>query len=186
MENQEVQPQPASLINHAVKNGVILGVISILLVVVVYAVDLTFLATLKFLGIILVLGLGYVIYAGINYRSEVGGYLGYGKAFMHGFILLAVSGLIGTAFNILLYHVVDPELPAKLTEAIIRNTEEMMAGFGTPQETIDQTIDGLRVEMPGNFSIGGLLYGYVKAMIWYCIIALITSLIVRKNESIEP
>ena len=45
MENQEVQPQPASLINHAVKNGVILGVITILLVVVVYAVDLTFLAT---------------------------------------------------------------------------------------------------------------------------------------------
>ena len=183
MENQEAQPQPASPINHAVKNGVILGVITILLVVVVYAVDLTFLATLKFVGIILVLG--YVIYAGINYRSEVGGYLGYGKAFTHGFILLAVSGLIGTAFNILLYHVVDPKLPTKLTEAIIRNTEEMMAGFGMPQETIDQTIDGLRIEMPGNFSIGGLLYGYVKAMIWYCIIALITSLIVRKNETVE-
>ena len=186
MENQEVQPQPASLINHAVKNGVILGVVSILLVVIVYVVDLAFLATLKFLGIMLVLGLGYVVYAGINYRNEIGGYLSYGKAFMHGFILLAVSGLLGTAFNILLYHVVDPELPTKLTEAIIRNTEEMMAGFGAPQGTIDQTIDGLRVEMPGNFSISGLLYGYVKAMIWYCIIALITSLIVRKNESIEP
>jgi hypothetical protein len=42
--------------------------------------------------------IGLTIYAGINYRNEIGGFLPYGKAFQHGFVLMAVSGLISTIF----------------------------------------------------------------------------------------
>lgn len=173
------------MINHAVKNGVILAVISIVCVMIIYVVDLTILATFKFLALILVVGLGYVIYAGINYRNEIGGYMSFGKAFQHGFLVLAVSGLITTVFNLLLYFVIDPELPDKLVNAIIANTEEMMAGFGAPQDRIDTQIEQMRGELPNQFTVGGLCLGYLKGLIFYAIIALITSLFVRKNEPVE-
>jgi hypothetical protein len=46
--------------------------------------------------------LGITIYAGIDYRNGVGGFLPYGKAFVHGFLVLAVSALLATLFNMVL------------------------------------------------------------------------------------
>lgn len=185
MENQNEQSAPTPLINHAVKNGVILAVISIVCVMIIYVVDLSILATFKFLILVLLIGLGYVIYAGISYRGEIGGYMSYGKAFQHGFVVLAVSGLISTIFNLLLYFVIDPDLPNKLVDAIITNTEEMMTGFGAPQDRVDAQLEQMRGELPDQFTVVGLCMGYLKALIFYAIIAAITSLFVRKNEPVE-
>lgn len=179
------QTPPSNLYKHAATFGAIIGAVSIVLTVVFYVVSLSILASFKFLLIMVVIGLGIVIYAGINYRTEVGGFLPYGKAFLHGFIALAVSGLIGTFFNMVLYHVVDPELPVKLTDAVIENTEEMMRNFGAPDGSIDEAMDNLRTDMPQQFSVGGLALGYCKALIGYAVIALITALFVRKNEPVE-
>ncbi len=184
-DKQTTEEEAPSLVNHAIKHGVILGVISILLVIICYVVDISLMVTFKFLGLVTIISLGYVIYAGINYRTETGGFLPYGKAFVHGVVLLAISGLIGTFFNILLYHVVDPELPQKLTDAAIQNTEEMMAGFGVAQEAIDQAVDKMRTDLTDQFSIGGQALTYGKSIIAFCIIALITALFVRKNEPVE-
>lgn len=184
METQETTAPP-SLMNHAIKNGVILGIISIVIVVLAYAVDISFMATFKFMGLMFVIGIGFVIYAGISYRNEVGGYLGYGQALQHGFLVFAISGLVSTLFQLVLYTVIDPDLAQKMTEAIITNTEEMMANFGAPQESIDQAVEKMRVDMASQFGVGGLLLGYCKALIAYLILALITALFVRKNQPVE-
>ncbi|MBL7865096.1 MAG: DUF4199 domain-containing protein [Cyclobacteriaceae bacterium] len=186
MENQQnTQNAAPTLMSHALKHGIILGVISIILVVVCYVVAFSFMVTFKFIAIVLLICLGYVIYAGINYRNEIGGYMGYGQAFQHGILIMLVSGVLGTLFNLLLYNIVDPELGQKMTDAIIANTEEMMANFGAPQASIDQTIEGMRTEMPQQFTPVGQLIGFGKAIIGYVIIALITSLFVRKNVPVE-
>ena len=185
METTTPENEAPTLMNHAIRFGVILGAISIALVVIFYVVDFTMMAGFKFMGLLLILGLGVVIYAGINYRNEIGGYLPYGKAFVHGFVILAVSGLLTTAFNIVLYQVVDPELGQKMTDAVILNTENMLAGFGVPQSSIDQAVEGMRAEMPEQFTVVGLCFGYLKALIWYAVIVVITSLFVRKNVPVE-
>lgn len=181
---QAQTPQP-SLYTHAAKFGGIMGGISIFLVVIFYVISMAFLATFKFLGLVLVIALGIMIYSGINYRTEAGGYISYGKAWTHGFVVLAVSGLLGLAFNLLLYHVIDPELPQKMADTIIENTEEMMRSFGAPDDTIDQTISGMRDDLPNQFSMGGLCLGYLKNLIGSAVIALITALFVRRNEPVE-
>ena len=182
---EETQDSPTSIYNHAIRFGIILGVISIVCVILSYVIDLSFMASFKFIGLMLVVGLGITIYAGINYRNEIGGYLPYSKAFIHGMLVLAISGLVSTVFNIVLYTVIDPELPQKLTDAVIENTEQMMQRFGAPQEGIDEATEKMRGELPANFAPAGLAFGYVKALIWYAIIAAITSLFVRKNEPVE-
>lgn len=178
---ENTTPAP-SLASHAAKWGAILSGISIVVVMLLYAIDYTLMAGFTFLIILTLIGLGFVIYAGINYRNEIGGYIPFGKAFVHGLIVFAIGGIITTCFNLLLYKVIDPELSENLTEAIISNTEAMMVKFGAPQDSIDETLDKMREEMPDNFSTLGLLKNYFKGLIWYTILSLITGLIVRKNQ----
>ena len=170
-----------SIYQHAIKFGLYLAGISIAIVTIIYAVDLSILATFKFLVLVIVIGLGFVIYAGINYRNSIGGYLPYGQAFIHGIGCLLVSGLISTGFNILLYHVIDSELPKNLTDAIMANTEEIMRNMGAPEDSIDEALSKMKGQKD-QFSIANLALGYLKASIFYVVVALITALIVRKNE----
>jgi hypothetical protein len=175
----------ANLYQQAAKFGIICGLATSFLVVIIYVIDPGFMASLKFLGILMVLSFGLVTYAGIAYRNTIGGYIPYGKAYVHGIVCFAVAGLVGTLFSLLLYHVIDPDLPTTMADTIIQNTEEMMANFGAPQEKIDETIAKMKDDLPNQFSAGGLVLGYGKALIWYAILALITGLIVRKNEPVE-
>lgn len=174
-----------SLYQHAAKYGAIIGAISIFLVIVFYVVNILFLGSFKFLILMLCVWVASVIYAGINYRNEVGGYLSYGTALLHGFIALAISGIISTIFNMVLYHVIDPELPLKLTAAIMQNTEEMMRNLGAPEGAIEEAITGMRDELPKQFTMVGMAFGCVKAFIWYAGVVVITSLFVRKNVPVE-
>ena len=182
---EETQNPPVSIYSHALKFGIILGIVSVVCVILSYVIDLTFMVSFKFLGLMMIVGLGLVIYAGINYRNEIGGYIPYGKAFIHGIAVLAISGLISTIFNIVLYSVIDPELPQKMVDAIIQNTEEMMQKFGAPEESIEQSVAQMRIEMPDKFTTVGLLLGYLKTFIGYAVIAAITALFVKKNEPVE-
>ncbi len=60
MEETTASEQP-SLYNHAIKHGVILGGITLALVIVIYATEVSFLATFKFIGLVLLIGIGFII-----------------------------------------------------------------------------------------------------------------------------
>jgi hypothetical protein len=182
MEDNSTNTQAPTLFQHATKFGIIMGAVAIAITFVLYAIDYSMLADWKVGILILVAYIAVVIYAGINYRNEIGGFIPYGKAFQHGFIALAIAGLISVAGNIILYTVVDPELPEKLTEAAIEKTGEMLQGFGTPEDAIDEQMEKMREEMPANFGVVGLLKGYLWGLIFYAIVAAISGLVVRKNQ----
>jgi hypothetical protein len=172
----------STLVNHGARWGAILAGVTIVLVMLLYAIDYTMMAGFTFIIIATLLGIGMVIYAGINYRNQVGGYLTFGKAYLHGLLVFVVAGLISTAFNFLLYFVIDPDLANNMTEAIISNTEKTMENWGAPSDTIDQTIEKMREDMPQNFTDFGFIKGYFTGLIWYIILSLITGLIVKKNQ----
>lgn len=185
MEESNAEATPTPLINHAAKFGGILAACSIVLVILIYIVDLSLLATFKFLFLAIVLGLGIVIWGGIDYRKELGGFMPYGKALVYSFAVLAISGVISTLFNLVLYNFVDPDLPQKMVDAISTNTEEMMRNFGAPQDRIDETLDQMKIDLPKQFSNVGLLLGFAKQTIWWAVISLITGLFIRKNQPVE-
>ncbi len=179
------EKETPTLFQHALKWGLIVGAISIALTCVLYAVDYAMLANWKTGIIMFVLFIGLAIYAGINYRNETGGFMAYGKAFQHGFILMAISGLISTAFTVVLYTVIDPELPAKLTDVAIENAEKMMQGFGMPEDQLDKAMEDARVRTEKQFTLAGLAMSYGIGLIIYAVLSLITSIFVRKNPPDE-
>lgn len=185
MVQETEQTTPPTLLNHALKWGAILGGISIFFIVILYVVDYTMMVQLKFLGVSILISLGVVIYAGINYRNEIGGFLPYGKAWQHSFATFFVSGLMYTIFTMLLYFVIDPDLPAQLVEAGMDNSREMMENFGTPEDQIDTELEKARERTENQFKIGGMLTGFGISLIFYAVIATITALFTRKNPPMD-
>lgn len=182
MEEQEKAP---TLINHALKWGIITGAASIVLVVILYVVDYTIMVQFKFLLLSLAISLGLVSYAAIEYRKSVGGYLPFGKAWQVSWITFVISGLIYTVFASLLYFVIDPELPAKLVDASLENARAMMENFGAPEDQIDAEVEKARARTENQFTPGGMAMGFGISLIIYAVLALITALIGRKNPPID-
>jgi hypothetical protein len=180
----EQQEQP-SLLNHALKWGFICGAVTIVFTVLLYVIDYSLMVQIKFALIGLVIGLGLVSYAGIEYRKAVGGFLPFGKAWQVSFITFAVSGLIYVLFNMLLYFVIDPELPSKLVDAAVENQRAMMENFGAPADQIDGELEKARGRTENQFKFGGMLMGYGISLIIYTVLSLITGLIARKNPPMD-
>lgn len=179
MENETKSP---TLLNNAIKHGGILGIISIALTLILYVVDYSLMANWKVGLLLFAIFIGYGIYAGIGYRKEIGGYLAFGKAFQHGFLVFALSALISTVFNILLYTVIDPELPQKITEVAVQNAEEMMEGFGMTGDALDEAIEKTRKDTEERYTVAGQAMGYVWALIGCAVFALISGVIVKRKE----
>jgi len=182
---EESTTNQPSLLQHAIRWGLIMAGVSIALTILVYVIDYTIMVQFKFLGISLLIYLGLTIYAGINYRNTIGGFVPYGKAFQHGFIVLALSALVGTIFSFILYNVIDTELPQKLVDAAVENARAMMENFGAPEDTIEPALEKARADTADRFTVLGQVKGYLFALVFCAIMSLISSIFVKKNQPIE-
>ena len=185
MEETTTPSETPTLVNHAAKWGAITATISIVITLLIYIIDYTVMVQIKFMLISLALYLGITIYAGIEYRKSIGGFIDYGKAYLHGFIVFALSGLIGTFFQILLFKVIDSELSAKLVDAAVENTQAIMERFGAPADSMDEALDKARVDTEARFTLIGMLKGYMWSVIVSGVLALITGLVVRKRQPVD-
>ena len=166
--------------NHALRTGLILGIISILLSVTVYVID-TLLVIKWWFGLVaLLLSLGFVIYYGLQFRNESGGFVSFKISYGYSMLTFVVSGLIGTVFNILLYNFIDPDLPEIISEAIIEQTAQMMEGFGASQEMIDKAIE--EADTTSNFTTFGQIKSFGFALIVYAVMSLITGAIIKRKK----
>jgi len=185
MEEVQTETKQPSLIRHATKVGGILGAASIVLLFLVYMISFPLIATIKFAFLLFLLGMGIVVWGGIDHRKQIGGYMPYGQAYVFSFVTFITAGILSTIFNMVLYNVIDPALPEKISEVMISNTEEMLHRFNAPDSRIDETLDEMRNGVSKQFSPGGLLLGYVKGLIWWAIISLIAALFIRKDKPVE-
>ncbi|MGY8982372.1 MAG: DUF4199 domain-containing protein [Cytophagales bacterium] len=166
--------------DHALKSGVILGVVGILISLTAYIIDPLLMIKWWFSLSSLVIFIGLVSYFGIQYREILGGFVSFKTGYIYSIITFVLAGLIGTAFNILLFHVIDPDLPQLISEAIIEQTIEMMEGFGANQEIIDQAIED--ADTPASFTVIGQIKSFGMVLIFYTLMSLISGAIIKRKE----
>jgi energy-coupling factor transporter transmembrane protein EcfT len=184
LENDELE-QPTTPVQHAVKFGLILGMVSAIITVLAYVIDPTYLANMWFGFTMLFLFFGLVIYGGISYRKEIGGFMDFGPAYVHGFVVFVMIGIIGLVMNMLMHNVIDPNLKETLIESSTEQATSMMEGFGLSGDALDEAMEKQRESMEDQFSNGGMVKGFFISLLVYAVIALITGLIVRKREKIS-
>lgn len=173
-----------NMLSEAMKTGVILAALSIIITLLIYIIDVTILADWK-LGIgILIVAFVIVVRLGKKFRDEEleGGFMEFGEAFKYGFVAFFISSIISMLFTILLYEVVDPELPKIITDQAMENTEAMLENFGTPSETIDETLEQMESDMEGKFTAMGILSGSWIYILTSAFFALIAGAIIKKKK----
>ena len=175
--------QAPSPIQSAVRPGLIIGLVSLVITYIAYFIDSSYLASGYFGLIALVLFFGLIIFFGKEFRKESGGFLTFGTAFNFSFFAILISGLIGLIGNILLFHVIDPNLPQVLGDLTFETQLEMMESFGqNPDSMPSETLDAMKEASASNFTLVGQLKGFGFGLIAYAIIALILGAILKKRD----
>lgn len=166
----------------AIKPGIYYGLISILISILLYLIDPTIMIKIWFGLFMIALGIGILIYFGLSYRKSIGGYLEFKDAFLFCLTLCIVAGAMSTLFNLLLFNVIDPELPQKLADAAIEQTERMMVSFGVPEEAIDEAMSKAKDETLKRFSVVGSLISFLWSILGFALFSVIVGAIIRKKK----
>lgn len=175
--------QAQSPIQSAVRPGITLGLISLVLTYFAYFIDSSYLASAYFGLVAMVIFFGLIIYFGKEFRKELGGFMSFGTAFNFSFFAILISGFIGLIGSILLFHVIDPSLPQVLGDITFESQLEMMESFGaSPDSLAPEVLDEMREASASNFTLVGQLKGFGIGLIAYAIIALILGAILKKKD----
>lgn len=172
----------SSWIARASRAGVILGIIHIILFVLIYFISPSKAMGLSYLFLIILINTAYCIYQGVQWRKERGGFINYGEAFKFIFVILAVNGLVYTIFS-LLFLLIEPDFPQVMAQGQLDVSTYWAAKFGAPEESLDQIREKFNMEeIASRYNFGGLMQGYLFALIFYAIGTSIFALIVRKRQ----
>lgn len=181
---EEVTTKP-TLLQDTLRKGLMLGGVHIVLFLTLYYVDSDMAAGFLYLFLILGINIGYCIYQGIEYRNELGGFMGFGTAFKHCFMILFVNGVMFQIFVGLLL-LIEPSLPDKMADAQMNVSLYWAEKFGAPEATVEQMRDQFdRKEITDRYSPLGLLIGVAFISIFYALGGLIVGLITRKLEPVD-
>ena len=167
----------------AVKPGLTMGLVSLAVTYIVYFIDSSLLASGWFALVALVIFFGLIIYFGIQYRTEIGGFMSFGTAFNFSFFSILISGLVSLVGQILLFHVIDPTLPQVLGDITFENSLKMMESFGqNPDSLSPEVLEEMKSSTSSTFTLGGQLKNFGFGLIGYAIIALILAAILKKRD----
>ncbi len=173
-----------SLYSYAITKGVVLSIGISTLAILVYMIDYSYLIHWAYSITVLTVMLTIVVIFGNRYRALGNGYMTFTKAFKLSFIIFIVSYSCQLIFSILLYSVIDPDLPELLTEATITNTESLLRSVGMGQDQIDEQITRLEKEMPKQFTIFAQLKNSWMMVVLSVVFAAIAGAIIKRNEPI--
>ena len=98
---------------------------------------------------------------------------------------MGISYAIGIIFSIILYNVIDPGLSEVIKQITVEKTVEMLESFGSSDEVIDATIEGVEKGIEDNTTAVGLIKSSPYGLLFIALLSLLTSLFIKKNKEIS-
>ena len=165
-----------------IKNGLILAGISIGYYLIAYLFNEELFANFL-IGIALwVVFFVIMLFSVIKVKKEQDGYISYKDAVGSFTIPWIVNALLSIVFSLLLFHVIDPELGARVNDLIAESTVSMMEKFGAPEEAIEQSI--AEIQNQDQFSIGKIFSGNLTSIVFAAIVGLIVAAFFKKDKPV--
>ncbi len=169
-----------SLKSIATNYGLYLGVALSLITVLAYAINIELLTNM-WLGIFIMIAIiVFGIISVAKTKQAQDGYASFKQAFKSYFITVLLGLLISTVVSFLLFNVIDTEAAEVLKQKTIEQTVNMLEGFNTPTEVIDQTVQ--QIESQNQYSIGNVLKGLAGYLVLFSVIGLIVAAALKKNN----
>jgi hypothetical protein len=167
--------------NPAIKNGVFMGIASILFTMILYLID----SSMIFGGVAYV-GMLIPVYfmwkSATEERANNEGFLTFGEGFKAAFLAAVIGGLFAQLFSYVLINFIDPSLVDVLREQSVEAAEKMIAMFGENEEAAEAMREAME-EQDFTPTLGKTLLGYLGTLVIpFSIIALIIAAITKKQD----
>lgn len=172
-----------SFFSSALKSGLIIGVVSIVVFIIMYVADL------KPVGIMMPIVLGLVglainivllVIFFKNYRTQIGGFISFRDAFLYCFVVLVIASLVSTIFTLLFIQFIEPDYYKNLMEAQKAYMENYLSGK-VSEEQMAQTLEKIDEQSAKMGSVTSTLKGLLWSTVFSAVIALIVGAIMKKK-----
>lgn len=166
----------------AVKNGLIIGVVLIIISLIHQLMGWTSSIAMT----MLVFFLSVILYIVASYRAikehrdiDLGGGISFGRAFFTGFVAAVTAGVIGAVFAIVYINFIDPDSIEKSMEM----AADMMERMGASEDDIDQAM--AEAEEKASNPISLFIQNAGTSMFFGIVCSLILAAIMKKETSIS-
>lgn len=170
--------------NTAIRYGLVLAAIGIISQLAIYTINVELMANMTSGIVMLLISIAIIIYFALQLRKARGGFATFGEMFGDIFTMLAISALIGTVFNYILFNFIDPELANTIKNLTIKNSEAMFAKLGMSAEQVDAALAEIE-KQDMSMTIGKSVQQLAISGIMYAIIGAILAAILKKNKPEE-
>ncbi len=172
MEQEQQKPKTGT---YAIKYGLILGVISVIIAMMLYSMDMHYQQDWKVGVISMIIMIVVIVMAQLEFKKDNNGYMSLGQALKVGVGLSLIAGIIGVIFNQVLMHLIDPDTMQKALEY----QRQQMAAAGMSSGEIDNAM-----EMGKGFRGSGMqiAIGLIGSLFLGFIFSLISGLAIKKTE----
>jgi hypothetical protein len=123
-----------------------------------------------------------MIYGAIEYRTEIGGYENFGKAFLIVFLIGAIGAVMQSVFSVILFKYIDPSLPELVKQVALENTLDILEKVNAPQATIDESMAKARAN-DYNPSLLSFAYGIGISLVINTVLSLLIAAFVRRDSN---
>ena len=175
-----------SLFSSAFKSGLIIGVVSIIVFIIMYVGDIKpvgIVMPLAMLAIGIAISVTVLVVLFKKYRTEIGGYISFRDAFLYCFIAFSVSVILSQFFSYMFITLVEPDYYKNVMEAQKAWMENYLAGKVT-EEQLAETLDKIDVQTADMNKFSTSLKNIGGSLVFFGIISLIVAAIMKKNPDL--
>lgn len=170
--------------NVGVLFGIISGLASILITLVLYLMGTkAFVSPLTWV-LSFVVPIVFAVLAGLRQRRLQGGYIEFREALKVVFTTFVLSSVLATIFSYLLFNVIDVPFREALMQEIAESTAKFMQRMKASPEDIEKAMSDMN--NADNYSIGKQTLNLAIGLIVWFIISLIIAAIVKKKKPEFP
>lgn len=163
--------------------GLIGGLISVLITLYAYLIDLSIFGSLWLLLIIFVTYLVLYIALLSKTKKELNNVFSFKDAFTTFFISMVIGVVISTIFNMILFNIVDLELAEKVKQITMESTSSFMKKMGAPNSEVIKAMK--QIEETDNYSITKQIQGLLMNIVISSIFGLILAAIFKSKPQQE-
>ncbi len=182
----ETKDAEKNIRNAALKNGLIWGIINVVLFLAVYYVIPEMMSSYWVSGIQMLIGIGLAVFFTLDLKKQAGGFWNFKQALLNIFIMLLVSMAISYVFNIVLGKFIDPTYPVKMKELVLEKTESTLKSVGMEESALTEAMAKTSENLDKQFSPSffEMIVAFGISAIFYFVGALILAAIFKKEPPV--
>ncbi len=166
----------------AIRYGLILGVVNILLAVFGYIMGIEF--TMSYYGIISgIVSVGAIIFVCNRIKKENKGIIKYFDAAKMVFVSLMLSYVIGSTYNYVFNAFIAPEYAQEIAKVSLQKAETMLEGFGMKESDLDKAMEEARTKSRESLEnpLIPFLQGIMAGAVVLFVVALLAAIFVQRK-----